>query len=593
MNQSPDIAEQLRAAFDAGIAAHRDGRPGDAETAFRRVLALVPGHPDALHLLGLALHFQGRSAEGIESIRRAIAVFPGNPAYYNNLGNALADINDWREAESAYRRATEVRPDYPVAWQALGTMAMTTRHPREAIELFAKALAADPSYASAENGIGNAYLSLGEVEDALRHYHAAVRLNADDTSAVSNVLMCAHYDPRATDAGIIEAHRAWGQRMVAALPRRSVPSVVDRNPDRMLRIGYVSADFRRHSVAYFIEPVIAAHDRSAVEVTLYADTLRPDAVTERFRASADRWRDIRRVADDAVARAIEADRIDILVDLSGHTSGNRLGIFARKPAPIQASWIGYPGVTGLPIIDWRMTDAIADPVGSGADEGPETLFRLPEGFLCYRPPDDAPAIAPRPTGGPVTFASFNVLAKISSVTIALWSRVLKAAPGSRLLLKAEAFDDPGARERIVHAFADQGVSAERLDLIGFVVDPAAHLATYNRVDIALDPAPYNGTTTTMEALWMGVPAVTLRGDRHAGRVGASLLTRAGLGELIASTEDNFVRIAAGLAADRARLAGLRANMRVRLTATTLIDASRFTRGIEAAYRAMWRRFLGR
>jgi protein O-GlcNAc transferase len=219
------------------------------------------------------------------------------------------------------------------------------------------------------------------------------------------------------------------------------------------------------------------------------------------------------------------------------------------------------------------------------------MFRLPDGFLCYRPPDDAPPVATPAADSPITFASFNVLAKLSPETIALWSRVLEAVPRSRLMLKSDGLDDAGARERITRAFRANGVSAERIELIGFVPDPAAHLATYNRVDIALDPTPYNGTTTTMEALWMGVPAVTLRGDRHSGRVGASLLARAGLGELVASTGDEFLRIAATLATDRPRLADLRGGMRARLTATTLIDGPRFTRGVEAAYRAMWRRFL--
>ncbi|MGE5537503.1 MAG: tetratricopeptide repeat protein [Gemmatimonas sp.] len=590
MTPSPNLEAEVRAAFESGIAAHREGRGADAEAAFRRVLALIPDHPDALHLLGIALHFQGRSMEGIALIRRAIERFPHNPAYHNNLGNALDETGDRSGAAAAYRRATEVRPDYPIAWQALGTLAMAERRPRDALALFGNALAADPGYAPAENGIGNALLALGEVDEAAAHYRAALRLDPADPSAASNALMVMHYDPRVSAAEIDEAHRAWGRSAIAMVPRRTAPFLNTRDADRRLRIGYISADFRRHSVAYFIEPVIAAHDRGAVEVTCYADVRRPDAVTDRIRTTAHRWRNIHRVGDDVVARMIEDDRIDILVDLSGHTSGNRLPVLARTPAPIQVSWIGYPGITGLPTIDWRLTDAVADPAGT-EDRGPEALFRLPEGFLCYRPPDDAPAITTQPSAGPVTFASFNVLAKISSDTIALWSRVLLTVPGSRLLLKAEALDDPAVRQRIANAFARHGVGADRLDLIGFVPDPASHLATYGGVDIALDPFPYNGTTTTMEALWMGCPVVTLRGDRHSARVGASLLARAGLGDLVAGTADEFVRIAERLAGDRARLQELRGGMRARLAATTLLDGARFTRGLEAAYREMWRRFL--
>jgi predicted O-linked N-acetylglucosamine transferase (SPINDLY family) len=595
MTMPPGAEAEALAAFEAGIAAHREGHSADAEAAFRRVLALAPDNPDALHLLGLALHFQGRSAEGISLIRRAIERFPHNPAFYNNLGNALDDVGERAEAEAVYRRATELRPDYPVAWQALGTLALAARRSRAALDLFRKALAADPSYAPAENGIGNALLALGEVTGAIEHYRAALRLDPGEAAAASNVLMASHYDARAAAAEIAKAHRAWGRQICATLPKRTTPYANGRDPDRRLKIGYVSADFRRHSVAYFIESVIASHDRDRVEATLYADVRRPDAVTERLRMSADRWRDIHRASDEATARMIEDDGIDILVDLSGHTSGNRLPLFARKPAPVQASWIGYPGITGLPTIDWRMTDSIADPAAADDDAaGPEALFRLPDGFLCYRPPDDAPAVGPSPaaSSGSITFASFNVLAKISPATVALWSCALRTTAGSRLLLKAEALDDSGAREAVLRRFAEHGIAAERLDLIGFVASPADHLATYGRVDIALDPMPYNGTTTTMEALWMGCPVITLRGDRHAGRVGASLLARAGLADLVAESPDDFVRIAATLAGSATRLSELRAGMRARLAATTLIDAERFTRGVEGAYRAMWKGVLG-
>jgi protein O-GlcNAc transferase len=588
-----DSSAQLKDAFETGLAAYGTGRWTDAEAAFRRVLALAPEHPDALHLLGVTLHFQRKSEEGIALIERAIARVPGNPAYHNNLGNALDDIGARADAEAAYRRATQVRPDYPIAWQALGTLALRDHRPRDAIGHFQNALGAKPDYSPAENGIGNALRDLGRLDDALEHYRAALRLDPGSQAAASNLLMAAQYDPRQNPAGLRVAHRDWGTATAARLPQRAAPFANARDPERRLKVGYLSADFRRHSVAYFIEPVIAAHDRGAVQVTLYSAVRRPDPTTERIHGTADRWRDIVRLSDAAVAHLVEDDGIDILVDLAGHTAGNRLGVFALRPAPVQATWIGYPDITGLRTIGWRITDAVADPDGDDNHHPSESLMRLADGFLCYRPPGEAPPIAPPPSGrdGPITFASFNALAKISADTVALWARVLDAVPRSRLLIKTELLGDAESRARLLRAFAERGILEQRLELIGYVPDVGGHLAAYGRVDIALDTIPYNGTTTTMEALWMGCPVVTLCGDRHATRVGASILTRARLPDLIAETPDAFVRIAAGLAAARPRLAALRAGLRDRLNETTLIDAARFTRGVEAAYRAMWRRFL--
>lgn len=588
-----DPQAQLKQAFDAALAAYGAGRWVEAEAAFRRVLAQMPQQPDTLHLLGLTLHFQGRSAEGIASIERAIEIFPDNPAYHNNLGNALMDCGEAGAAEAAYRQATQVQPDYPIAWQGLGTLALLGKRPREAIDHFRAALRAKPDYAPAENGIGNALLDLGRLDEAIAHYRAAVRLDPTEPASSSNLLMAMHYDAHVTPSALHDAHRAWGETIAGHIPQRTTQFVNSRNTDRRLRIGYISADFRRHSVAYFIEPVIAAHDRAAVEVTLYADVPRPDTTTARLRASADRWQDILRLDDADIAKLVEDDGIDILIDLAGHTSGNRLGVFARRPAPVQATWIGYPGITGLASIDWRLTDAIADPAIGGDSSGSEKFLRLQEGFLCYRPVEEAPSIAPLPAGRnrPITFASFNALMKISADTVALWARVLHAVPGARLLIKSEALGDADAQVRLLREFDGHGIVADRLDLMGYVAGVGSHLSIYGQVDIALDTIPYNGTTTTMEALWMGVPVITLRGDRHAGRVGASLLTRADLSDLVAATPDAFVEIAAALATNRERLASLRDGMRARLTATTLIDSERFTRGVEVAYRTMWRHYL--
>jgi predicted O-linked N-acetylglucosamine transferase (SPINDLY family) len=346
-------------------------------------------------------------------------------------------------------------------------------------------------------------------------------------------------------------------------------------------------------VAAFFEPLLHGHDRRIVEVFCYAEVGQADLVTERMRAQSDHWCSTVGMSDADVARKIEEDSIDILVDLAGHTANNRLLVFAAKPAPLQVTWLGYPNTTGLAAIDYRLVDAITDPKGKADGWASEALLRLKDGFLCYAPAADTPNPAPVPSArrGFVTFGSFNNPAKLSDPTLDAWAALLNRAPTSRLLLKGHHFfDDMAARSLFAARLADRGVAPERLTLLGLQPDPAVHLALYGEIDIALDPFPYNGTTTTCEALWMGVPVVTLQGDRHASRVGASLLRGLGLGELVAADVSDYVAIGAGLAGDSVRLADLRASLRTRMRASALCDRIAFARKIEAAYRQIWRRW---
>jgi len=362
-----------------------------------------------------------------------------------------------------------------------------------------------------------------------------------------------------------------------------------------LRVGYVSPDFRRHPVASFIEPILAAHDRKRFEVFCYAVHLKPDAVTARLKALADHWREIGSLDAEAAANLIREDGIDVLVDLAGHTANNRLAVFARKPAPMQATYLGYPGSTGLPAIDWRITDAVADPLGAAEALHTEKLMRLPETFQCFQKPSDAPAIGPVPMlkAGHVTFASFNMLAKVHPALVARWAGILHAVENSRLVLKAAPFRDAGTRAHYHAMFATHGIAAERIELLGYIQSPAAHFALYNRIDVALDTDPYNGATTTCEALWMGVPVVTLAGRSHVGRVGTALLTHLGLEDLIAATPEDYVARAVSLARDPAKLASLRETLRPRMEASSLTDPARFTKALEDAYREMWRQWCAK
>jgi protein O-GlcNAc transferase len=364
----------------------------------------------------------------------------------------------------------------------------------------------------------------------------------------------------------------------------------DRNLERRLRIGYVSPDFKTHSVSYFIESLISSHDRRQFEVFCYAEVPNPDNKTDHLRKLADGWRSIVEMAMNDVVDCIRGDGIDILVDLTGHTANNRLQVFTKRPAPLQVTWLGYPNTTGLSAMDYRLIDAITDPEGPGDDLHSEQLVRMPNGFLCYTPDVEAPSVKVPPalSNGIVTFGSFNNLSKITSSTLSAWARILEATPNSRLLLKNFSLADAQTRQRYLALFAERGINTKRVEFLNYIPSKSGHLESYNRIDISLDTFPYNGTTTTCEALWMGVPVICLRGDRHAARVGASILTRVGQPDLIAETVDDYVAVAGALAKDQVRLTTLRRSLRPTMAASPLCDAQGFTLDVETAFKNMWR-----
>jgi len=357
----------------------------------------------------------------------------------------------------------------------------------------------------------------------------------------------------------------------------------------------MSRDFARHSVAYFMEPVIAHHDHFRFEIYCYSNNPKPDDVTERFKSRADHWRDIAFTSDDDVFQQIITDGIDILIDLSGHTTGNRLTLLARKPAPVQANYLGYPATTGMRAMDYRIVDGVTDPPAEADGVSCESLVRLPYCFLTYEPPPDSPAVSPPPSveRGHITFGSFNSLIKVNHAVVALWAKVLHAIPGSRLMLKGFAFSSEATMERFVEMFAGEGIAAEQLDLMSWHPEIRGHLELYSQIDVALDPFPYNGTTTTCEALWMGVPVLTLAGDHHSARVGASLLSAVGLSEFVNFSRDEYVACAIRLCTDLARLAALRTSLRERMKSSPLLDAEGFARRLEFAYDTMWQNWLGK
>ncbi len=563
-----------------------------AARAFRRAIGADGSFAEAHNNLANVLHIQGGFDAAETSYRRAIEADPGYFMAYNNLANTLSAVGRRDEAIAACRRAVEIEPAYAGGYNTLASLLQGNGEFAEADAAFRKSIALDPGNAGTWNNFGNALKNVGGHAEAIVCFEKALEIDPQHSMAHSNLLFCMGMDANSTAREIFTQSQRWNE--IHARPRAVAgrPHANDRDPDRRLRVGYVSPDFRNHAVSHFIEPLFDAHDRDAVAVIAYAHVAAPDETTQRIRARMDGWCDTVGMTHAELAARIRADRIDILVDLAGHTASNRLLTFAEKPAPVQATWLGYGGTTGLDAMDYRVTDAVADPQGDADRVHSETLVRLACGFLCYAPPGDAPEPGPPPADrcGFVTFASFNSLAKVTPQAASNWARVLKAVPDARLIIKGSPFSDPGTSRRYMAHFAAEGIDEGRIELLAQLPSRQAYLALYHRADIVLDSFPYNGGTTTCEALWMGVPVVTLAGDRHVSRMSASILGRVGADDLVAHSEDEYVAIAARLARDRSRLGDLRAGLRATMAASPLCDGPAFARAMETAYRDMWRRW---
>ncbi len=614
------IAETLNLALQH----HEAGRLQEAEALYRQILHDQPDHPDALHLLGVIAHHAGRHDVAVELIGKAITANPMVADYHNNLGEAYRAQDKLKEAMDCYRQALVLRPAYAearnnmgTAFQAQGMLEEAASHYRQALALkpdfalahnnlgtvlygkgqleeaagcYRQALVFEPDFAFGHNNLGNVLHAQGKVKDAMACYRKALAIKPDYVTAHSNLLMIMSYDPECDPKAVAEEHRIWNDAHARTLVPQTPNYPNSCEESRRLRVGYVSADFCGHPASFFIEPLLSAHDHEKVEVFLYSNGMCPEAMIGSLRKLADAWRNIVGLSDEAVSDLIRADGIDILVDLSSHTQGNRLLVFARKPAPVQVAYGGSAMTTGLTTMDYRLTDRFLSPPDS-PEWSSEELIRMPDVVACYSPPVEAPAVSSLPAlaNGYVTFSCFNNLVKVTPRAVALWSRILRALPEARFIMKDRALADTTQRARYLGLFRDNGIEAERIELL-LRTPMAEYLATYGRVDIALDPFPYNGCTTTCEALWMGVPAVTLAGVLANGRVGVTLLANVGLSRLIATTPEEYVRIAVELATDRQALALLRAELRSRMAASPLCDAKALANGVEEAYRLMWRRW---
>jgi protein O-GlcNAc transferase len=518
--------------------------------------------------------------------------------WLREAGDLLRE-GDAARAEDLCRRAREARPDDPaVARELARALAARHRHP-EAAEVLEEALKHTPEHAPEHasvragllRALGHARWFLWDYAGARDAFAAAHRADPGGGSDIENLLFAGCYDPDLAPDALAALHREWAPRLLAGVPAPDAPRPDAPDPDRPLKVGYLSPDFRKHPVSVFLGSVVAFHHPEAVVTHCYSAVAEPDGVTQAFARICPNWHDVTGMDDAALARRVRADGIDILVDLAGFTGGSRVRVLGRRPAPVQVSYLGYPATTGLPVVDWRLTDAVANPEGTDAFYT-ERLARVAGGLCCYLPPPDAPDPGPPPAlkEGRITFGSLVNLKKVNRPTIALWSRVLQAVPGARLLLFRHTFEAPSMRERYLAEFARHGIDPERVE-IGWQMPPVEeghYFAVYRRVDAVLDTLPFNGHTSTCEALWMGVPVLTLAGADFAGRLSASMLRMAGLGGLVTDTPDAFVAAAGRLASDVQALARLRRTLRGHLSRTRLLDAEGCTRAVEAAYRAMWR-----
>jgi predicted O-linked N-acetylglucosamine transferase (SPINDLY family) len=608
--------------YEDAVAAFQKNDLTRAETFCNQLIAAKTHEADALHLRGL-VHYRrnaneeanadiasaialnpnvaewhanhaavlrrlGRLADSAAASKAAIALNPNVAEAHNNLANALKELGQYSEAEAHLRKAAELKPGYADAWSNLSSILSIAGQALEAETTARRALALDPNNANAHNHLGTALLLLERLPEAGAAFAEALRLKPDFALAHSNLLFCHNYRTDLSPEEIFAEYRRWDALHAKPLAPQNSQWPNARDPKRRLKVGYMSPDFRYHAVSFFIEPLLAAHDRGEIELHLYGEVAAPDAITDRFRGLADHWRSTVGLSDAAVVEMIRADGIDVLVDLGGHTAASRLTVFARRPAPVQITHtVGHGYTTGLSAINAVLGDAAMMPGGSDHLFS-ERVLRLDRIPLVYAPPPGLPAVTPLPalTNKHITFGCFSRIARINDGVIAAWAQILARAPNARLVLNSKPFREEGTRASFAARFAAHGISADRLDLIYTSPQPKTWDA-YGAIDIALDPFPHNAGTTTIEALWLGVPVVSLADRPSVGRFGASILGSVGLSDWVAGDVEAYVAKAVAAASDIPALADLRSTLRDRFEASPLRDAPGLARAVERAYRQLW------
>jgi protein O-GlcNAc transferase len=570
----------------------QQGKAQQALPDLQRALSQSPANPDLNSAMGMVMMSLGRPEQALHYAQRALAARPQDPMLLTNVGMWLGALERPEEAAPFFERALSGDPGMVEAMHGMANVMRLRNNSTGALEYLEPALRARPSDANLAATYVALLKNVGRVPEAVAFCRAwlAERLDARVAGAYAHAIT---FLPGAAPEEVFEAATLHGRLLEASAPARQGSYPNSRDPERPIRLGLLSYELRRHAVAKYLGVLLEHYDRGALEVYCYSTSKREDAVSERLKARASVWRNVAGLGDQALAERIRADRIDALLETSGITHGNRLRVMAMRPAPVSISYVGYANTTGLSAIDWRLVDVNTDPPGAEAWSS-ERLYRLDPTYYCYEPPADGPEPGEPPclVSGAVTFGSFNSSFKVNGVVLALWARILGQVPGSRLMIKGFEYEDAGLRSTMVSELGALGVAPERITVEGPTHDEAGFLAQYRRVDIGLDPFPYNGMATTMDALWMGVPVVTLEGRMHAGRGSTSILRTLGEPGLIAADEDGYVAIAAGLAADRARLSDFRANLRGRMLASALCDGPGTARRLERAIRVMWREWCG-
>lgn len=622
----PATAESTTDRIDLAIEHHQAGRLAEAEREYRDILRINPRERDAMHLLGVVAHQSGRQEEAIRLIQQAIILDGAQAKFHNSLGSVYQAVGHTVAAAACYRQSVTLDGNYPEGHANLGTTLLDLNRPAEALAVLERAVAIKPDYANAHLTLGLALKTLGRLTEAEAAFHRAAQLRMGFWEALfhlgnvlkdqgrideaieayesvltfeqhafttwSNLLCTLQYRDGITPEDLAAAHARFDRAFGEGFRPQIHPHANLRDPDRPLRIGFLSADFHSHPVGFFIVRMLEHLDRRQAEAVCYYNAVHNDHITARIRGAAAAWRDVRDWSDERLAQGIRDDAIDILFDLSGHTRDNRLLVFARKPAPIQITWAGYVGTTGLKTIDYLLADRHQVPEGIDP-HAVERILRMPDGYVTYDPPFAAPPVSPLPAlqSGRVTFGSFNNQTKLSPRTVETWSRILHRVPGSRLILKYYGMNSPAVSGRLREMFAAHGIEPDRLVFLGSSPH-MQQLAQYRDIDIALDPFPYSGGLTTLEALWMGVPVVTYPGDTFAGRHSLSHLSTMGLTETIARDLDDYVAMAADLAADLPALAQLRAGLRERVASSPLCDGEQFARHFERLMRTVWQDWIG-
>ena len=581
--ESPQVLNNLAVVLLAG------GRVDDAIASCTKALGMLPNYPEALNNLGIAYGAVNKYENAIASYLRALDIKPDYTEAIINLANAYKNMGRHDEALTSYLRALEIKPDFAEAYVNLGSAYKDIGRYDDAVRCYLRAIEIKPNVADAYVNLGNAYKDIARYDDAIASYRRALAIDRNLVIAYSNLLFCLGLMGGADAQAVFSEHCAFAEWFETPYRNARPAHANSRNPDRSLRIGFVSGDFRAHAVANFIEPILARlADQPTISLYAYHNHQKEDPITLRLREHFVQWHSIAGRPDGEVAKQILDDKIDILVDLSGHTAHNRLLVFARKPAPIQVSWIGYGNTTGLQAMDYVIKDCHNAPHGAYERFYVEKFARIPSSGT-FLPFEDAPPVNDLPArlAGHVTFGSFNRANKLNDETIALWSRVLLAVPNAKLLLGGMAGDD--SINALVERFGRNGISVDSLIFQPFM-EMKDYLAQHHRVDLIMDAFPSSGGSTTNHALWMGVPVLTLTGSATALSHSGGIQRRAGLSDWVADDPEQFVRRAVNWAGRLDELAELRAGMRDRLASSLLRQPDVVAKGFEAASRAMWRRW---